>query len=130
MGQYVAYNTGGRIFMTTEGGLTKTWLELGLIGVMLYAAVFTSALGPMIRSMRRLDDAGRALLVLTVVLGIVFLKGHQSLDNPLVQPLYWLAAGGIWGRLRSTPSRKVKIEGATAISATHHRIPDLTRSPQ
>jgi hypothetical protein len=111
-GPYVAYSTSGRIFMTAEGGLTKTWLELGIVGVMLYAGVFTSILGPMLRSVRVLDGAGRALLVLTIALGVIFLKGHQSLDNPLVQPMYWLAAGGVWGRLRASQAKQhPRLEG-------------------
>ena len=91
----------GRSFLSAEGGLTKTWLELGVVGVALYAGVFLSVLGPPLRSLRCLDGVGRALTVLTVALGIVFLKGHASLDDPPVQPLFWLAAGGIWGRSRS-----------------------------
>ena len=97
---YESYAYGGRSFLSAEGGLTKTWLELGVVGVALYAGVFLSVLGPPLRSLRRLDGVGRALTVLTVALGIVFLKGHASLDDPLVQPLFWLAAGGIWGRSR------------------------------
>jgi hypothetical protein len=36
-----------------------------------------------------------------MALGVVFLKGHQSLDDPLIQPLFWLGVGGIWGRMRA-----------------------------
>ena len=96
---YESYVYGGRSFLSAEGGLTKTWLELGIVGVILYTGVFLSVLGPPLRSLRRLDGVGRALTMLTVALGIVFLKGHASLDDPLVQPLFWLAAGGIWGRI-------------------------------
>jgi len=95
------YVLGGRTFITAEGGLAKTWLELGIIGVVLYGAVFWVALVPAIRSLRRLDGAGRALTMLAVALGVVFLKGHQSLDDPLIQPLFWLGVGGIWGRMRA-----------------------------
>jgi len=99
-GKYTGNVIDGRAFTTAEGGLTKTWLELGFVGVVIYGGVFASALGPAIRSLVRLDGAGRALIILTIALGVVFLKGHQSLDNPLVQPLFWLGAGGAWGRLR------------------------------
>jgi hypothetical protein len=102
---YAGYIENGRAFITAEGGLTKTWLELGIVGVLLYGGVFFAALGPPIHAMRRLDGVGRALTVLTVALGIVFLKGHASLDDPLVQPLFWLAVGGVWGRLRQPASR-------------------------
>ena len=95
-----SYVLNGRTFITTEGGLAKTWLELGIMGVVLYAAVFWVALAPAIRSLRRLDGVGVALTMLAIALGVVFLKGHQSLDDPLIQPLFWLAVGGIWGRKR------------------------------
>jgi hypothetical protein len=104
-GPYTGYILNGRDYITAEGGLTKTWLELGIVGVLLYGGVFLSILGPPIRSVRRIDGTGRALIVLTVALGIIFLKGHQSLDNPLVQPLYWLAAGGAWGRMHALEAR-------------------------
>jgi hypothetical protein len=107
-GRYTAYLLDGRTFLTAEGGLTKTWLELGIVGVVLYAGVFWSVIGPALRRLGRLDHAGRALAVLVLALGIVFLKGHQSLDNPLVQPLFWLAAGGVWGRMRP----RARTEGA------------------
>jgi hypothetical protein len=100
---YASYVQDGRTFITVEGGLSKTWLELGIVGVLLYAAVFASAVGPIARSLGRLDGVGRTLTVLTITLGVIFLKGHQSLDDPLVQPLFWLAAGGAWGRMRTLP---------------------------
>lgn len=100
-GQYAGYVLDGRTFVVAEGGLTKTWLELGIMGVILYGGVFFSVLAPPIRSLRRTDGVGRALTILAVTLGIVFIKGHQSLDDPLIQPFFWLAAGGAWGRLRA-----------------------------
>jgi hypothetical protein len=99
---YSAYLLDGRTFLTVEGGLTKTWVELGIVGVALYGAVFVSALGPLARRLGRLDSTGQALTVLALALGIVFLKGHQSLDNPVIQPLFWLAVGGAWGRMRAS----------------------------
>ena len=101
---YTGYIQNGRAFITAEGGLTKTWLELGIIGVLLYGGVFFSVLGPAVHALRRLDGVGRALTVLALALGIVFLKAHASLDDPLVQPLFWLAVGGVWGRLRHPAS--------------------------
>lgn len=101
---YAGYIVNGRAFITAEGGLTKTWLELGIIGVLLYGGVFFAALGPPVYALRRLDGVGRALTVLALALGVVFLKGHASLDDPLVQPLFWLAVGGVWGRLRQPAS--------------------------
>ncbi len=98
-GPYAGYVVAGRTFVVAEGGLTKTWLELGIVGVILYGGVFLSALGPAIGRWRRTDGTGRALTVLTLALGIVFLKGHQSLDDPLIQPCFWLAAGGALGRI-------------------------------
>ena len=100
-GPYTVYVLNGRSFLTAEGGLTKTWLELGFVGVLLYGGVFLSVLGPAVRRLGQLDPVGRSLTALTIALGVVFLKGHQSLDNPLVQPLFWLAAGGAWGRMRA-----------------------------
>ncbi|MGH3186231.1 MAG: hypothetical protein ACRDOL_02970 [Streptosporangiaceae bacterium] len=97
-GSVQGYVLDGRTFITVEGGLGKTWLELGIVGVALYGAVFWTALAPAIGSLRRLDGVGAALTVLAIALGIVFLKGHQSLDDPLIQPLFWLCVGGIWGR--------------------------------
>jgi hypothetical protein len=81
-----------------EGGLSKTWLELGIMGVALYGAVYWTALAPAVRSLRQLDGAGVAFTMLAIALAIIFLKGHQSLDDPLIQPLFWLVVGGIWGR--------------------------------
>jgi hypothetical protein len=104
-GPAAGYVLNGRTFITAEGGFTKTWLELGVLGVVLYGGVFFSALVPIARSLRRLDGTGRALIVLAFALGIVFLKGHQDLDDPLVQPLFWLAVGGAWGRMRLVDSR-------------------------
>jgi hypothetical protein len=113
-GAYTGYSLDGRSYVTAEGGLTKTWLEIGLVGVILYASVFFSALGPLIRSLPRLDDVGRALLALSLGLGIVFLKGHQSLDDPLVQPLFWLCVGGAWGRMRSASTSARSAAEATS----------------
>jgi hypothetical protein len=104
-GQGTGYVLDGRTLVSAEGGLTKTWLELGILGVALYGGVFFSTLAPIARSLRRLDGAGRALTILALALGIVFLKGHQDLDDPLVQPLFWLAVGGAWGRMRVLDSR-------------------------
>jgi hypothetical protein len=99
-GPYTGFSLDGKSYITAEGGLAKTWLELGLVGVVLYGAVFATLIGSAVRLFGKLDSIGRALLALTVGLGILFLKGHQSLDDPLIQPLFWLAAGGLWGRLR------------------------------
>ncbi len=118
-GSYTSYLLDGRSFLTAEGGLTKTWLELGIAGVVLYAGVFASVLGPLIRRLGRLDGIGRALTVLAIALGVVFLKGHQSLDNPLVQPLFWLAVGGAWGRLRAASHRRHHQTGVPQRTAPH-----------
>jgi hypothetical protein len=99
-GAVSSYVMNGRVFTAVEGGLGKTWVELGILGVLLYAAVFVSALLPAIPALRRMDGVGTALTALSCALGVIFLKGHQSLDNPLVQPLFWLVVGGIWGRMR------------------------------
>jgi hypothetical protein len=122
-GPYAAYTLGGRSFLTAEGGLTKTWLELGLVGAILYGGVFACVLAPAIRRLGSLDGTGRALTGLAIALGIVFLKGHQSLDNPLVQPLFWLAAGGAWGRLRPRTGAR----GAAA--GTVRPVPGPPRPP-
>ena len=127
---YESYAYAGRSFLSAEGGLTKTWLELGVVGVALYTGVFLSVLGPPLRSLRRMDGVGRALTVLTVALGIVFLKGHASLDDPLVQPLFWLAAGGIWGRSRgrrtSVPqSPRGTAAGDTAEPPSYRPVPPI-----
>lgn len=90
-----------RVFLGAEGGMSKTWLEIGIMGVVLYGAIFWVSLAPAIRSLRRLDGAALAFTVLAIALGVIFLKGHQSLDDPLIQPLFWLAVGGIWGRMRA-----------------------------
>jgi hypothetical protein len=97
---YGTYLLDGRTFITFEGSLGKVWLELGILGLVLYGAVFWTTLAPAVRSLRRLDGAGLVLTMLAMALGVVFLKGHQSLDDPLIQPLFWLAVGGIWGRMR------------------------------
>jgi len=100
-GSYPSYVLDGRTFITAEGGLARTWLELGIIGMVLYGTVFWVALAPAIQSLRRLDGAGAALTMLAIALGVIFLKGQQSLDDPLIQPLFWLSVGGIWGRMRA-----------------------------
>jgi hypothetical protein len=97
----VAYVLNGRTFAAAEGGLGKVWLELGIIGVTLYAAVFGAAFSPALRVLRRMDGAGISLVALACATGMIFLKNHQSLDDPLIQPLFWLAVGGIWGRARN-----------------------------
>jgi hypothetical protein len=99
-GSYGSYLLGGRTFIVAEGGLAKTWLELGIMGVVFYGVIFWVALAPVIRSLRRLDGAGVTFAMLAIALGVVFLKGHQSLDDPLIQPLFWLTVGGIWGRIK------------------------------
>jgi hypothetical protein len=98
---YATYTLNNRTFIGTEGGLSKTWLELGIMGVVLYGAIFWGALAPAIRSLRRLDGSALAFTMLAIALGVIFLKGHQSLDDPLIQPLFWLAVGGIWGRIHA-----------------------------
>jgi hypothetical protein len=108
-----SYVLGGRTFVTVEGGLTKVWLELGIVGVAIYGAVFWTALAPAIGSLRRMDGVGTALTLLALALGVIFLKGHQSLDDPLIQPLFWLVTGGIWGRIRAT-ARRSPPSGASA----------------
>ncbi len=100
-GAYPSYVLDGRTFITAEGGLARTWLELGIMGMVLYGVVFWVALAPAIRSLRRLDGAGVAFTILAIALGVIFLKGQQSLDDPLIQPLFWLGVGGIWGRIRA-----------------------------
>jgi hypothetical protein len=126
-GPYTDLVVGGRSFLTAEGGLAKTWLELGLIGLLLYGQIFIMLIGLTLRRFRALDCMGRALLILTLGLGILFLKGQASLDDPLIQPLYWLAAGGVWGRLRRSsapaidrdPSAIVQLgRGNAPLSAT------------
>jgi hypothetical protein len=97
---YGNYLLDGRTFIVAEGGLAKTWLELGIMGVVFYGAIFWTALAPVIRSLRRLDGAGVTFTMLAIALGVIFLKGHQSLDDPLIQPLFWLVVGGIWGRIQ------------------------------
>ena len=98
-GLYREYVLNGRTFATVEGGFTKTWVELGLIGVVSYGCVFASALLPVTRRLGRLDPVGRALLILAFALGVIFLKGHQSLDDPLIQPLFWICTGATWARI-------------------------------
>ncbi len=100
-GLYSGYVYANRVFASAEGGLSKTWLELGILGVALYGVVFWCALGPAVGFLARLDAIGRALVLLALALGIVFLKNHQSLDDPLIQPLFWLVVGGAWGRIRA-----------------------------
>lgn len=95
---YIASN---QALVGAEGGLSKTWLELGIMGAVLYGAIFWGALTPAIRSLRRLDGPGLAFTMMALALGVIFLKGHQSLDDPLIQPLFWLAVGGIWGRMHA-----------------------------
>jgi hypothetical protein len=119
-GTFGAYFLDGRVLRIVEGGFSKTWLELGLVGVLLYGGVFFSVLAPAVRSLTRTDSIGRALTILSIALGIIFLKGHQSLDDPLVQPLFWLAAGGAWGRMRSLArTRRESME--TALGAVPAR---------
>jgi hypothetical protein len=101
-----SYILNNQTFAGVEGGLSKTWLELGIMGAVLYGAIFWAALAPAIRSLRRLDGPGIAFTMLAIALGIVFLKGHQSLDDPLIQPLFWLAVGGIWGRMHAARTKK------------------------
>jgi len=122
-GPYTGASIDGRSFITAEGGLAKTWLELGLVGVILYGAVFVTIIGPVLRLFSRLDGIGRALLALTVGLGILFLKGHQSLDDPLIQPLFWMAAGGVWGRLQSPPVGAGNHDLLTPLSPGFERRP-------
>ncbi len=128
-GTYAGYILNGRTFIEAEGSFSKTWLELGLVGVMLYGGIFFSALAPGIRSIFRLDGTGRALIILTMVLGIIFLKGHQSLDDPLIQPLFWLAAGGVWGRMRAS-NRPMERPGETGVvsSPAPDSLPERTES--
>ena len=99
-GTYDGFIAAGREFITTEGGLTKTWLELGILGFILYGLTFFSVLARLMSVLPRADGVGRALTILTMVLGIIFFKNHQSLDDPLTQPLFWLCAGGAWARIR------------------------------
>lgn len=101
-GSYSAQIVNGRTFRAAEGGLAKTWLELGLIGALIYGGLFWTALAAPVRQLFRLDDVGRSLTVLALALGLIFLKGHQSLDDVLVQPVYWLVVGGIWSRMQNS----------------------------
>jgi hypothetical protein len=96
---YASYVLNNQTFVGAEGSLPKTWLELGIMGAALYGAIFWEALAPAVRSLRRLDGPALAFTMLAIALGVVFLKGHPSLDDPLIQPLFWLAVGGIWGRM-------------------------------
>lgn len=132
-GPYTGYVMDGRTFIAAEGGLTKTWLELGVPGIILYGGVFFSALAPLVRSLRRLDGAGRALTILALALGIVFLKGHQDLDDPLVQPLFWLAAGGAWGRMRTLANpcgrRQPAIAHVATLPSGYPHTPDPQAGP-
>jgi hypothetical protein len=122
-GPYTGVSMDGRSFVTAEGGLAKTWLELGLVGIILYGTVFMTIIGPAARFFSRLDSIGRALLALTIGLGILFLKGHQSLDDPLIQPLFWIAAGGIWGRLQRPPGAAAHRRLLSHVSPVPDRTP-------
>jgi hypothetical protein len=113
------YFLDGRTFIIAEGALSKTWLELGVMGLILYGAVFWAALAPAIRSWRRLDKVGVAFTMLAIALGVVFLKGHQSLDDPLIQPLFWLCVGGIWGRMRPVAGVRRAESGIGVAIAPH-----------
>ena len=110
-GLYASYVLNGRTFLSAEGGLVRTWLELGIMGVALYGAIFWTALAPAIGSLRRLDGVGVALTMLAIALSVIFLKGQQSLDDPLIQPLFWLGVGGIWGRMRAVAGIPAGING-------------------
>lgn len=96
------YSIGDRSFRTAEGGLTKAWLELGVTGAVLYGSLFAVLLAPLLRGLRNLDSIGRAATCLVFALCIIFLKGHASLDDPLIQPLYWVAVGVCWARRRAS----------------------------
>jgi hypothetical protein len=131
----LSYVLGGRTFIIAEGALGKTWLELGIMGLILYGVVFWAALAPAIRSWRRLDKVGVAFTMLAIALGVVFLKGHQSLDDPLIQPLFWLCVGGIWGRMRPVAG-VLRAESGIGVAIAPHlprlglsfRSADLLRS--
>jgi hypothetical protein len=79
----------------------RTWLELGIMEVVLYGRFFWVALAPAIRSLRWLGGIGVALTMLAIALGASFLKGQQSLDDPLIQPLFWLSVGCLRGRMQA-----------------------------
>jgi hypothetical protein len=129
-GYHADYVLDGRAFVIAEGGLTKTWLELGIVGVILYGGVFFAALAPAVCCWRRTDGVGRALTILSLALGIIFLKGHQSLDDPLIQPFFWLAAGGAWGRMRvPSPQWPQDAETSPAAVTSNDRLwPSVPRS--
>jgi hypothetical protein len=79
----------------------RTWLELGIMGVVLYEAVFWVVLAPAIRSLRWPGRIGVALTMMAITLGVSFLKGQQSLNNPLIHSLFWLSVGGLQGRMQA-----------------------------
>ena len=100
-------------------GLPAPWLELGSV-VALYGPVFGTATG----AFRRPDSMGRSSLILMLGLGIVFLEGHVSLDDPLIQPLFWIAVGGILGGLRghSTAARALDLQADTSTEDSQARL--------
>ncbi|MFZ5869234.1 MAG: hypothetical protein ACOYXW_01680 [Actinomycetota bacterium] len=132
-GLYNLYLFQGRVLTAAEGGLAKAWLEIGVTGVLLYAAVFAVVIIGPFRRLRHLDGMGRAAILLVIALSIVFLKGHQSLDNPRIQPLYWIAAGIAWQRTRertgNAAPRKIQ-ESNTTIANSRGGYPEQgTPSP-
>ena len=87
------YNYEGHTYITGEGAITKVWLEIGIVGLIIYVFLFWTIFSPLILKFKYVDNIGKSFIVGCICLGILFLKGHASLDDPFIQPLFWLNAG-------------------------------------
>lgn len=82
-----------------EGVLTKVWLELGLVGFLLFSALICTIMLPLIRALSGVNRDATTWTCYAIAVLLLSLKGHQVMDNPQVQIPFWLAVGAAYGHI-------------------------------
>lgn len=79
-----------------EGLMARVWLELGLVGLLIYGSMLLTGVIGALRMTRGGDVWQCAAGLAAVSIFLLALKGHQALGNGQVQPLFWLCVGAAW----------------------------------
>lgn len=85
-----------------EGIVAKVWLELGLVGSVLFLWLISTLVLPLAHAAPRSSNPVAVWTIYALGVLLLSLKGHQVFDNPQVQIPFWLAVGAAYGHLRTS----------------------------
>jgi hypothetical protein len=94
-----------------DSGLTKIYIELGIIGLVAYLSLLLSAIYVALRSMRgNVSHLSFALSYYVLVYIVLGLKAHQFISNIFMTSLFYFSLGYLIFNWSITRSRGVKIQ--------------------